>query len=65
MTDRQQGIQNTEIGIGWKKRDTARKYGTKENKEEGIHNDKQIWKNNLHTTLYQKEKGETISKLTI
>jgi len=55
----------TETGIEQKKTDTTRKNGRKENKEEGIHNDRQIWKNNLHTTLYQKEKGEIISKLTI
>jgi hypothetical protein len=61
MTDREEGTQKTKIGIEWKKTDTARKYGRKENKEEGIHNNKQIWKNNLYTTLYQKEKGEIIS----
>jgi len=41
----------TETGIERKKTDTARKNGRKENKEEGIHNDRQIWKNNLLTTL--------------
>lgn len=53
----------TETGIEWKKTDTARKNGRKENKEEGKHNDRQIWKNNLHTTLYQKENDEIISKI--
>jgi hypothetical protein len=55
----------TETGTEWKKTDTARKNGRKENREEGIHSDRQIWKNNLHITLYQKEKGEIISKQTI
>jgi hypothetical protein len=55
----------TETRTEWKKTDTARKIGRKENREEGIHNDRQIWKNNLRSTLYQKEKVETISKQTI